>query len=71
MPEFRFKLEIPYLTEAERRHFERLRKTGKVSFFRTAACSECGAEIPNIKEKPTCSKECHEKRKRKERGKVD
>jgi len=48
--------ELDYMTRAESELFRRLRKTSEISFFRTALCEVCSAEIP--KTKRCCSKDC-------------
>lgn len=53
---FSFKPELEYMTRVERAAFKTMRGDGRISFFRTAACSVCKAEVP--KGKLYCSEEC-------------
>jgi hypothetical protein len=49
----------PYMLANEMSQFERLRKDGTVTFFRTANCRSCSKEIHQSKQ--FCSKSCYEK----------
>ena len=51
----------PYMLASEQSQFERLRKDGTVTFFRTAKCLSCSKEIHQSKQ--FCSKSCYEKSK--------
>lgn len=49
----------PYMLAGEMAQFERLRKDGTVTFFRTGKCKSCSKEIHQSKQ--FCSKDCYEK----------
>ncbi len=49
-----FRPGIPWMNEAERTLFKKMREDGTLSYFRTAACRMCKAEI--LKGKTFCSK---------------
>lgn len=49
----------PYMLSSELAQFERLRRDGNVTFFRTARCRTCRKEIHQSKQ--FCSKDCYEK----------
>ena len=51
-------VDLPYMTKVEAAAFHRLRASGGVSFFRTAACKACKAEV--AKGKTYCSKKCYD-----------
>jgi predicted amidophosphoribosyltransferase len=53
-----FKNDLDYLTRAERSTFARNRARGLTTFFQTAACAQCGAEIPKTGNKKYCQQKC-------------
>lgn len=51
-----FRPNVAYMNEAERQLFKKMREDGTLSYFRTANCRVCKAEI--LKGKTFCSKRC-------------
>jgi len=62
----KWKLKLPYLTEAERSTFKQLVEHGDISFFQQTSCEQCGGDVPIIKDdqgqqiKRFCSVACFE-----------
>jgi len=55
----KFKPEESHMSKSELDLFKKLRKIGRISFFKCGNCRVCGAEI--IKGKLYCSQTCKEK----------
>lgn len=53
---FSFNANSDYMSNAENAHFKMAREQGLITFFRTAACRVCRAEV--LKGKTYCSKRC-------------
>lgn len=53
---FSFNADLEYMSNAERLEFDKMRRRGLISFFRTATCQICQAEV--LKGKTYCSKRC-------------
>jgi hypothetical protein len=49
----------PWMTKSDLSEFDRLRKDGAMTFFRTASCRTCSREIHHTKQ--FCSRGCYEK----------
>lgn len=49
----------PWMSTTELSEFKKMRADGAVTFFRSAFCATCSAEIHNSKR--FCSKDCYEK----------
>lgn len=50
--------DLPYMTGAEAKLFERAGKDAGISIFRQSKCERCGKFVP--KPKTHCSKKCYE-----------
>ncbi len=49
----------PWMTRTELSDFDKMRRDGVVTVFRSARCATCGREIHNSKQ--FCSQSCYEK----------
>jgi|WetSurMetagenome_2_1015567.scaffolds.fasta_scaffold205798_3 hypothetical protein len=56
---WKFKMDVAYMSSAERGMFKRLRDSGAVTFFDCEICKTCRSEVP--KGKRFCSQDCQEK----------
>jgi len=62
----KWKLNLPYLTEAERGRFIEMVENGDLTFFQQASCEHCGGDVPIVKDeqgvqiKLYCSVACFE-----------
>lgn len=58
MGAIRWRLQLPYMTGAERATFKNLVSAGLIGFFRKKTCKNCSKDVPKIEEKLYCSKQC-------------